>query len=67
MEILRSHLAADTSPFEQLDKLVGEHERRTGKGLDVDVKIGVALTNMTDADCICGVRLLTSSEKEEGT
>ena len=39
MEILRFHFTADTPSFEQFDKLIREHERRAGEGLDDDVKI----------------------------
>ena len=48
MEILRFHITAETSSLVQCDKLIREHERRTGKGLNGDVKLGVAMSNMTD-------------------
>ena len=45
MEFLRFHFT-DTPSFEQFHKLIREHERRTGTGVDDDVKIGAAMPNM---------------------
>ena len=43
MAILRFHFSAVTSSCEQVNKLIREHVRRTGKGLDDDVKTGIAI------------------------
>ena len=78
---MRFHFTTDTSSFEEFGKLIREQERRTGEGLDDDVKIDVAMSSMTDDNFrtihfvlgpsaspplrSCGARLLTSSEAEQ--
>ena len=48
MEILAFRFAADTVSFEKFGRLVSRYERKTGKGIDEELKVGVALANSED-------------------
>lgn len=48
MEILGFGFAADTVSFENVDQLVSRYERKTGKSIDAELKLGVVLSNLED-------------------